>query len=237
MDVPFTTEQFLDVFRRYNTELWPARWVLLAVGAVAAALALRGGRRESRLAALLLAVLWLWTGVVYHLAYFRAINPAAVWFGAAFVAQAALFAWLGAWRGGLAFGARADGAGLLGALLLAYALVGYPLLGLALGHRFPASPTFGLPCPTTIFTFGLLLWTRPPVPRALLVVPALWSLLGASAAARLGMREDLGLVVAALLATPVVLARDARWRARPVGDRRASSSRSSDGAPARAART
>jgi hypothetical protein len=207
MDIPFTTEQFLDVFRRYNTEQWPARWVLLADGAVAAALALRGRRRESRLAALLLAFLWLWMGVVYHLGYFRAINPAAVYFGVAFIAQAVLFAWLGAWRGGLAFEGRADGAGILGGVLLAYALVGYPLLGLALGHRYPAAPTFGLPCPTTIFTFGLLLWARPPVPRALLVIPALWSVLGVSAAAQLGMREDLGLIVAALLATPVVLAR------------------------------
>ncbi|WP_414541485.1 DUF6064 family protein [Nostoc sp. CCY0012] len=28
----------------------------------------------------------------------------------------------------------------------------YPLIGYALGRIFPTSPTFGVPCPTTIFT-------------------------------------------------------------------------------------
>lgn len=48
-----------------------------------------------------------------------------------------------------------------------------PSLGVAIGHTYPAQPTFGLPCPTTIFTFGLLLWVRPPVPWSLLVIPVL----------------------------------------------------------------
>jgi hypothetical protein len=213
MTIPFTTEQFLDVFRRYNEGVWPAQWVLLAGGVLGLALTLRTGRRSARFIGLLLAFLWLWMGVVYHLKYFPAINPAAVYFGVAFIVQAALFAWFGAWRGRLEFRARADGAGVLGGILVAYALVGYPLLGLALGHRYPASPTFGLPCPTTIFTFGLLLWTRPPVPRAVLVVPALWSVIGVSAAVQLGMREDFGLLVAGALATLTVLAREYRRRA------------------------
>jgi hypothetical protein len=74
--------------------------------------------------------------------------------------------------------------------------VAYPLLGYAAGHRYPATPTFGLPCPTTIFTLGLLLWADRPMPRWLLAVPIAWSALGASAALQLGVPEDLGLVAA-----------------------------------------
>ena len=213
MRIPFTIEQFLDVFRRYNESVWPAQWILLLVGVAAVVLARRADPRASRAISLALAGLWLWMGVVYHLTFFRAINPAAVAFGLLFVAQAALLAWLGAWRGRLAFAARADAAGVTGGLLVLYALVAYPALGYVLGHRYPAAPTFGVPCPTTIFTFGLLMWARPPVPRAVVVVPALWSVVGASAAGWLGMREDLGLVVAGGVGTLAVLARGRAWRA------------------------
>ena len=210
MRIPFTVEQFLEVFRRYNEGVRPAQWLLLAAGVAAVVLAMRDGRGAARAAAAILAALWLWMAVAYHLAYFRAINPVAVAFAALFVAQALLLAWLGVWRGRLAFsgraGARADGAWTVGAVLVLYALVAYPALGYVLGHRYPAAPTFGVPCPTTIFTFGLLLWARPPVPRVLLVVPVLWSLLGVSAALQLGMQEDFGLVAAAALATLFVLA-------------------------------
>ena len=89
----------------------------------------------------------------------------------------------------------------------------HPRIGALLGHGYPQSPSFGVaPCPTTIFTFGLLLWTDRPVPRPLLVIPLLWSLLGVSAAVSLGIKEDLGLVVAALLGTALLI-----WRDRPTG--------------------
>jgi len=58
-------------------------------------------------------------------------------------------------------------------------------------------PTFGLPCPTTIFTIGLLMFACSPVPRSVFVVPVLWSLVGATAAFSLGVWQDLGLVAAA----------------------------------------
>jgi hypothetical protein len=70
----------------------------------------------------------------------------------------------------------------LGGLFVVYALVVYPLLGAALGHRFPAAPTFGLPCPTTLFTVGLLAFLRRPFPASVLVIPALWTVVGTSAA-------------------------------------------------------
>ena len=113
---------------------------------------------------------------------------------------AAWLAWQGVARARLRFAFRSDARGWAGAGLIAYALVGYPLVSLALGHRYPETPTFGLPCPTTIFTIGLLLFAVPPMPRSVLVVPVLWAVVGSTAAFLLGVYQDLGLLVAAAAA-------------------------------------
>jgi Family of unknown function (DUF6064) len=94
-------------------------------------------------------------------------------------------------------------------VLMIYAMLIYPLIGTLLGHGYPRSPSFGVaPCPTTIFTFGLLLWTNARVPKIVLIIPFLWALLGFSAALSLGVREDLGLLLAGVLSVAMLLWRD-----------------------------
>jgi hypothetical protein len=205
MTLPFTSEQFFDVFRRYNLAVWPAQWLLYALALCAVVFAARGGARVGRYAALVLALLWLWMGMAYHITFFSTVNPAATVFGLLFVVEGGLLILASVAGRRLSFRARLDADGVLGVLLLAYALLFYPLFGGALGHRYPASPTFGLPCPTTIYTFGLLLWAARPVPRAVLAVPVLWALVGTLAVVKLGVWEDLGLPVAAALATARLL--------------------------------
>jgi hypothetical protein len=201
VDLPFTVDEFLEVFARMNTAIWPAQIGGYLLGAAALYLALRGGEGAARAVPGLLAGAWAFVGTVYHLVFFAPINPAAWLFGALFLLQAVLFAEAAA-RRRLTFGWAPSFRGLLGLAAVAYAGVVYPALGALLGHAWPRAPVFGVaPCPTTIFTFGLLLLARGPVPRRLLVVPFLWALLGASAALHLGVREDLGLVVAGVLAT------------------------------------
>lgn len=214
MRLPFTVDQFLDVFRRYNAAVWPAQVVLLALAAVALAYAMLGGARSARRVNAILALLWLWMAIAYHIAFLAAITRVAVVFAIAFAAQAALFAWFALGPRPLEYQPRVDAAGFAGAALVLYALVGYPALGVALAHRYPAAPTFGVPCPTTIFTFGLLLWCRGSVPWRVVVIPALWAVVGMSAAVNLGMTEDLGLPLAAVVTAGLMLAamRDARWR-------------------------
>jgi hypothetical protein len=207
---PFTTAQFFDVFRAYNEAVWPVQWVLALAALAAIWFALRGGVRAGWVPSGILAVLWLWAGAVYHLAYFGAINRAAVAFGVLFIVEAGLLAWFGVVRRRLIFHPHADGAGIAGSLLLVYALVLYPVLGYAAGHRYPSAPTFGLPCPITIFTFGLLLWCESAIPRSLLLIPALWAVVSTSAVATLGVYEDAALLVGALIATPMLLMRAKR---------------------------
>jgi hypothetical protein len=144
--------------------------------------------------------LWGWMGTAYHVAFFQLINPAAEVFGVVFLLQAGLFATWAAihHQGGIG---RVRGAGVwVGGLMLAYAFLIYPALGWLLGHRYPASPTFGLPCPTTIATFGLFVWATPRPPWWLWVIPLGWTLVATSAALNLGMFEDLGLLAAGLTA-------------------------------------
>ena len=210
MQLPFTSAQFIEVFRRYNEGVWPAQFLLFAAGIVAVTLAFRVGPGAQRGFSVILALLWVWMGAVYHIGFFSAINPAARIFGIIFIAQGALIGWLGIWKRQLTFDVSGSGRLVSGSALLVYALVVYPMLGFVVGHRFPDAPTFGLPCPTTIFTIGLLLWARPPASRALLVIPMLWTLVGTLAALELGVYEDFGLLAALILAAPAFLPRRTR---------------------------
>lgn len=205
MRPPFTAEQFFDVFIAYNTTVYPAQIVLVLVGVAAVAIAFRREPWQGRVVAGLLAVLWLWMGVVYHWAFFSRINPAARFFGALFVAEALLLLWLALRREPLRIEPGADRVGIAGGFLIVYAFVLYPLLGMLAGHAYPAQPTFGLPCPTTILTMGLLLWARNRVPWPALVVPAAWSVLGLSAVRFFGVFEDALLPLAGLAGGALVL--------------------------------
>lgn len=202
--IPFTTQQFLKVFESYNETIYPVQWILLLMAIAAVLLSLKPRVRSSRIIAVLLFALWCWSGVVYHWVFFSHINTAAYLFGLLFIVQAFLFLVVGVARRQPVFRARLSVEGIFGALLIIYAVVIYPALSYSFGHRYPQSPTFGVPCPTTIFTFGLLLWSDK-VPLFLMVIPLAWSLLGAWAVVSLGIWEDLGLVVAGLIGTLLIL--------------------------------
>ena len=204
MRPPFTSQEFFDVFARYHEWLWPAPLVLLAVGVGLVALAFVAPR-HSRLIVGGLAALWAWMAVMYHFAFFTFVTPMAYVFGALFLVQAGLLAWHGLHTRRLHLASPVDRPSrIVGVVLASYALVGYPLLAYLLGQRYPAFPTFGLPCPTTILTFALLVWCVHPMPKSVLVIPVAWALLGVSAAINFGVGEDLALPVAAALALAVL---------------------------------
>jgi Family of unknown function (DUF6064) len=173
--------------------------VLVLLAAAALVLVWCRPRFSDRLVAGILSFLWLWMALAYHVAFFARVNPAAFLFAALFATEALLLARAGL-HGALSFRLVRDRRSLFAVAFVTYALAGYPLLCALLGQRYPATPTFGLPCPTTIYTFGLLLAARP-CPLRLLVIPAVWSLLGSSAAWQLGVAADYGLLVAGVVGT------------------------------------
>jgi hypothetical protein len=196
VSLPFDARQFFEVFARYNAAVWPAQIALQLAALSAVLLALRPRPGSDRAIGVILGGLWLWMGGVYHLVFVRPINPTAILFGALFLLEGVLLFILAGWGERLHFAWTPTTRGTIGAAFIGYALVLYPMLAYAFGQRYPATPTFGLPCPTTILTLGLLAWSRPRRPWGVLVIPLLWSAVGASAAVQLGVWEDLGLVAA-----------------------------------------
>jgi uncharacterized protein DUF6064 len=211
--IPFSVEEFLHVFARYNVAVWPAQLFLYAIALCAIGLSFQRSRDFSRSINGLLSALWLWSGIAYQTVFFSRINSAAYLFGAVFILQSILFFYAGVWKRELSFSFANNSYGIIGGVFFIYALFIYPVLSYELGHRYPMTPTFGVPCPTTIFTFGMLLWAKREVPLYIAIIPFLWSLVGVSAALSLGMKEDFGLVIAGLLGLILILLRNRVQRA------------------------
>jgi MFS family permease len=207
--LPFTVDQFLHVFEQYNQAIWPMQIAAYILGIAALALVATKTRYSDRAISVILAFFWAWVGIVYQLMFFSTINGAALGFGVLFIVQGVLWLVFGVIRPKLSFHWETNRYTLIGAVMIVYAMLVYPVLGALLGHGYPRSPSFGVaPCPMIIFTFGLLLLTNAKVPKSLLVIPFLWSLLGVSASYQLGVREDIGLLVAGVLGVGLLIWRD-----------------------------
>jgi hypothetical protein len=203
--MPFNTQQFLDVFARYNETVFPWQIILFAAALVMIRLAAKGDTASSKKVAAMLGFLWLWMGVIYDWLFFSEINNLAFVFGGFFVLQSVILFYAGVVRGDLLFCRQSGARSLIGTLFIVYALLIYPIIGMSAGHSYPYSPTFGLPCPTTIFTFGLLLRSGRSVPIYVLPIPVIWSLVGFSATYWLGMWEDIGLLIAGMIAGALLI--------------------------------
>ncbi|HEU0222122.1 MAG TPA: DUF6064 family protein [Paracoccaceae bacterium] len=173
--MPFGSEGFA-VFARYNLAVWPLQVVAGLLGFAAI------------------------NGALYHMAFFAEINPAAYGFGAVFLAQAAALAITGLRPGGLRFAPSAALRPVAGLALILFAVLIYPVWGRLAGHAWPAVPVFGVaPCPTTLFTIGMLFLGSWRQACWLLAFPFLWALIGGSAAILLDVPQDAALLAAAAL--------------------------------------
>ncbi|MFN0195056.1 MAG: DUF6064 family protein [Aestuariivirga sp.] len=213
-------EPTLGIFAAYNAAIWPLQIVAYCAGLLAFAALWLKRLRGSCLIPAVLAILWVRNGIGYHFLYFSTINPLAPGFAAFFVLQAILFAASATRANCIVFTVAPrlrSGAGLA---LLLYALLIYPVLGILAGHGLMAGPMFGVaPCPTTIFTIGLLLLARGSWVPWLSIIPFLWSLVGLAAALQLGIPEDLGLPAAGLLL--LIALATGSYRERPEGKQQA----------------
>lgn len=162
---------------------------------------------------LALAAAWAWTGAVFHLQHFAAINFMAPVYGWVFMGQSLLFAWSGAVRGRLT--PRLDGStvGWAGVALAAYAVVGDPALAVMTGEGLARAEVVGLaPGPTALFTLGLLLLADGRAPLHLAAVPVLWTLIAGATACALGMVEDLTLPLLGLGSLALILWKNRQCR-------------------------
>ncbi|MGH6621165.1 MAG: DUF6064 family protein [Alphaproteobacteria bacterium] len=212
--VPFTREVFLGLFEQYNAAIWPAQPVAFALGLLVLLSALKPYKGSGRLIAAVFAAAWIWNGVAYHMLHFATLVWAAWAFGFLFVVQGLIFLGAGVLRGRLAFRFEGGVIGWAGIGMALFAMAAYPLIGALTGQALSQVPPFGLaPCPTAIFTLGVLLMAEPPVPLHLLVIPVLWSVVGGSAAWVLGVPQDLALPVAAVLTIVLAVGKNRLGRA------------------------
>jgi len=194
MKLPFSVRDFLEVFKRYNEAYYPLQ-LLFVIAALFIFYLLYNKREKSKkYIFFILAAFWIWMGVAYHLAMFASINTAAYAFAVLFISQGLLLLYFSFTRRS-EFKITKDVYGIAGASLIGYALVLYPIIGYFIGHKYPYSPTFGLPCPTTIFTFGILLFSKKRLPIYVVIIPIIWSIIGSTAAVILKMYEDTGLII------------------------------------------
>ena len=196
--LPFTHDQFLDVFATYHRHVWPYAAALWLGTLATLAFWVRSRYTANRPLFAMLTVLWAWSALAYFVAFFRTINPAATLFAFLFLLQAFLFIWRTLRPTGVGFLPGRSARWWVAVALVIYAML-YPLAGLAFGLSYPRMPTFGVPCPTVILTAGLLLLISPRAPRLLTIIPLIWCGVGGSAALLLGMTADYALLLSGVL--------------------------------------
>lgn len=208
MNPPFALEQFLNVFKNYNLSVFPMQWLFYFFGFAVVYFVLKPILKSDKIICLLLAFFWLWMGIIYHIIFFTAINKAAYLFGGLFIIQGFLFVVIGVFQKKISFSFQKDKYGITGITLIIFALIIYLVVGYLFGHVYPYSPTFGLPCPTTIFTFGVLLLNQKKCPFAIFIIPFIWSFIGFMAAFQFDFLEDTALIVASLATVSLLIYRN-----------------------------
>ena len=205
MKTPFTLKQFLEVFKNYNHAVFPMQIIFYLIAFWIIFLMLKPNLKSDKIISGFLSFLWFWMGIVYHIFYFTSINKLAYVFGGFFIVQGVLFLIFGVFRNQFSFYFKKDIYGITGITLIFFAIIVYPVLGLFLNHIYPVSPTFGLPCPTTIFTFGVLLLNQKKCPISILIIPFIWSIIGLMAAIQFGIFEDTSLIVTGLITSSLLI--------------------------------
>jgi hypothetical protein len=207
MKIPFTHDQFFEVIKNYNIDFFPVQLILILLGFTT--LIYLHSRRplKNEFIGGILGILWLWSGIAYHLAYFTSINKAAFGFGAIFMLQGILFIYETFYRKNLDFKFNGSIMSYIGYLFIIIGLVIYPILLYFMKNSLSETIMLGLPCPTTIFTFGFMILTTHKFPQYLLIIPFLWTIVGTGAAIQFGVYPDYIMPVAALIATIYLLGR------------------------------
>lgn len=200
MKIPFTIEQFFNVFEKYNLSVFPAQVIILLLALAGIFLLHSEKPLRNKVIGAFLGLLWIWTGLVYHILFFTGINKAASVFGGLFILQGVLILIISFLRQRLVFTFRPDSKDYIGYFFILFGLMIYPFIGYLTGGSMVKTISLGLPCPSTIFTFGFLMLTTREFPKYLLIIPSLWAIVGLSAAINFGVYQDYMMIIAAIVA-------------------------------------
>ncbi|MCX6306495.1 MAG: DUF6064 family protein [Bacteroidetes bacterium] len=200
MKIPFTTEQFFTVIEKYNVTLFPFQIIILLLGIACLFLLHAKSSAKDQIIGLCLGMLWIWTGIAYHLFFFTVINKAAFMFGGIFILQGLMILFSTLIKNRLVFTFSLHPKDYAGYFFILYGLIFYPVISYFAEGSFERTIVLGLPCPSTIVTFGFFILTGTKFPKYLLVIPSLWAVVGLSAAINIGVYQDVMILIAAITA-------------------------------------
>ncbi len=170
----------------------------------------RKSEYSTRVVSLILAFLWLWIGIVFGIIVFgptptvlAGIDMTGSWylFGSIFAIHGIILLYFGVIKDTASYAWKPDYRHYVGLLIIVFGLVIYPFVGVLTGRVFPEYPVFGIaPCPVTLFTIGLLLWSdvKPSLP--LLAIPIFWAFMGIVPVLFYGIFADIGTILAGIVA-------------------------------------
>lgn len=170
----FSPATYWRLVDRYNREAWPLQLLTVSAGAILLWWAATRRPATARVAAAVLAPMWLWVGWAFHWQRYAPINWAAEYLAMAFALEGVLLLSVAAiGKNDAQTGAPWPRAG--GLVLAAIGVFAYPLLTVAAGRPWSQAEVFGvMPAPTAMGTLGLMLIAGGLRRRGLLlVVPAL----------------------------------------------------------------
>lgn len=210
MKMPFTTEQFFNVFEKYNLAMFPAQVIIFSLALIALLLLHTKKSFKNKFIGLFLGLLWIWTGLAYQIAYFTGINKAAYGFGILFIMQGGLILFNLFVKERLVFTFQPQTKDYIGYFFILFGLILYPVIGYLSGGSLVKTISLGLPCPSMVLTFGFLMLTTRDFPKYLLIIPSLWAIVGMSAAINFGVYQDYMMIIAAISADIYLLRRNNR---------------------------
>ncbi len=200
----FSIEEFLLVLESYNLAIWPLQIITYVLIVLVLFFSLKPTKYSAKIVSAILSFFWLFTGIVFCFIYWAPSHIFGYIFGIFCTVQGLLFLF-SIIRSDITIGSSDKTSKLIGILFVLYAIIGYQVFGYYLGHTYPKFFAVGLvPCPTTIFTLGILLMINKSIPIKYFVIPLMISL-GGFLAAYNGIYEDIGLIIAGILTAILII--------------------------------
>lgn len=207
-------EDFFSTLQIYNETVSPITVLTFILGLLTVYLVSKRSNQASRFVAFILSFLWIWSGLVFHILFFGpteveflGITLTGVWYfsGFLFILQSLIFLVYGPIKNTLSFSLDLTPCSIVGSGFVIYSMIIYPLIGGLTGYIYPKYPIFGTaPCPVTIFTTGILLWTNKKVPLLAIIIPFIWGIMGIMPVLLANVYADIGLIVSSIIGFPLI---------------------------------
>ena len=213
-----TVNQFYEYITSYTNTFWPVMVLTYLLAIFVFYFSYKKTEFSDKIISGILAFLWLWSGLIfwigtfgpYSLSIFNLTIPG-IWvvIGIVFIIQGCLLILFGIINPSISVKIEKNSYFYLGLLFVLYALFIYPIIGFLTGHPYPNYPIFGIfPCPVTIFSFGIFLWTDKKVNLILIILPLIYALCGILPVLLYEVLADLGLIIFGILGFSLITYRD-----------------------------